>query len=233
VTDVWELITADTDMEKAGVPRKERERLVAGMAKVKPVEASGSAEKKPWEHDDYIVQLIPAKDKDGNLLAPVKKPNKFFMSEAMLCEKYGNPVPGERYWLDEKGEKRYPDWPEDEQNYTLIFEVIDGPKKGDWLWVNFVSPRIYRKKDGTWGGKLAAMYLAADPTFNLEEGYEDDFSDLMRKPLRAVVEPKDDPQYAKVTAWMPVKPADMERIMAERDKALPVSGDMSPEDIPF
>jgi hypothetical protein len=220
VTDVWELITADSDMEKAGVPRKERERLVAGMAKVKPSEAS-SADRADWTRDDYIVELVEAE----------KEPNQYFMSEAMLCEKHGNPVPGERYWMVD-GKKRYPDWPEDEHQWKLKFVVLDGEKEGDWLRV-WASPRFYQKKDGTWGGKLAAMYLAADPTFNLIEGIEDDLSDLMHKPLRAVVEPKENPQYAKVNDWLPMKPADSTRIQAKKDKALPLSGDMSDDPIPF
>lgn len=195
------------------------------MGKVMPAESSGGFERTDWLKDDYVVALIAEKAK--------RVPNPFYMSAGKLQEKYGDPVKGERYWMvEKKGEvkKVYPDFPEDAEQWSLVFEVLDGDKRGDWLFV-YASPRVYKKKDGTWGGKLANIYLAADPTFDLSAGYEDDLSDLDGKPLRANVVPQDNPQYGKATDFMPLKKG---YVVPKLPDGNPVadSGDFGP-DIPF
>ena len=199
---------------------KERERWLGTMVKRLPSEAQGT-DRADWETDVYVVALVKAE----------LKPNQFYRSAEHMEAKHGKPAGenayGNPFW-EIDGKKEYPSFPEDAEQYNLTFEVLEGDKKSDWLFA-FASPRIWPKGDGSWGGKLAAIYLAADPAFKLHEGYEDDLSDLMGKPLRASVEPKPgNAQYAKVLAWAPLKKG--EKYSAPKP-AEPV--DISGEDIPF
>jgi hypothetical protein len=169
-----------------------------GMAKTMPAQGA-SIERADWVKDDYVVALMADKTKTVD--------NPFYQDEEKLHEKYGEPEKGERYWLvEKKGEvkKVYPDFPEDAKQFSLVFEVLDGEKHGDWLFV-YCSPRYYKKKDGKWGGKRAEIVLSAKPDFDLESGLEDDWSDIDGVPLRANVEPQTNPQYGKATGFMPLK----------------------------
>lgn len=169
------------------------------MAKTMPAEGGGgSVDRADWEADDYIVALKKAE--------PVE--NRYYEDVAALQKRYGEPeghnAHGTPFWIVE-GKKKYPDFPEDRTQWKLIFEVLEGDKAGDWLFV-YASPRFWPKSDGTWGGKLAAIYLAADPAFPLHEGIEDDLSDLLGIPLRVGVEPKaGDAKFAIVKQWLKLK----------------------------
>jgi hypothetical protein len=222
----------DYALQQAGVFREERERLVSRMAEYEKAQKGEGRERADWETDMYPVALVKAE----------KVANRFYRDAAALTGLYGKPT-DDGSWLNDKGDKVYPDWPEDEHQWSLTFEVLDGEKKGDWLWV-FASPRFGMKRDGQWFGKLAAIIGAIDagelpdmstgdtgPWALTAEGSLDEF---FNRPLRASVEPKPDPQYAKVLAWAAVKKG--EKYAAPKPAAKdsgtadPAIGD---EDIPF
>ena len=179
------------------------ERTARKVAKTMPSTGAAGAERADWTKDVYVVVLVKTDETEKRPATPGLVENPFFHSAEMLCEKYGDPVEGERYWLDPKGSKEYASFDEDRNQWSLTFEVLDGDKRGDWLFV-YASPRFYQKKDGTWGGKLAAIYQAALPGYDLTQGIEDDLSDIIGLPLRVSAEPKDNPQYVKVNDWLPV-----------------------------
>lgn len=188
------MLVTDDEFPPISIPN----RRGADVSKTMPASAA-STDRAEWVKDDYVIALKADKAK--------KVPNPFYMSAEKLQEKYGDPVKGERYWMvEKKGEvkKVYPDFPEDAEQWSLVFEVLDGEKEGDWLFV-YASPRFYKKSNGEWAGKLATIYLAANPKFDLSQGIEDDFSDIDGIPLRANVVPQDNPQYGKATDFMPLK----------------------------
>ena len=220
----------DYALEKSGVFREERERMVARMAEYEKAQKGDGRERADWETDVYPVALVKAE----------KVHNRFYRDAAALNGLYGKPS-DDGAWINDKGDKVYPDWPEDENQWNLTFEVLDGEKKGDWLWV-FASPRFGIKRDGSWFGKLAAVIAAIDkdelpdtstgdigPWALTKDGALDEF---MHRPLRASVEPKPDPQYAKVLAWSAMKPAEAKKYAASKDA--PTAEELADADpIPF
>lgn len=220
----------DYTLEKAGVYREERERLVEKrMAEYEKAQKGEGRERADWETDMYPIALIKAE----------KKPNKFYRDADALTSEYGKPE-ADGYWLNSKQEKVYPDWPEDECQWNLTFEVLDGEKKGDWLWV-FASPRFGIKRDGQWFGKLAAIIGAIDAAElpDLTTGdtgpwaltAESALDEFFNRPLRASVEPKPDPQYAKVLAWAPVKKG--AKYAAPKPSEAPADPAIGEDEIPF
>lgn len=152
---------------------------VVWMAKDMPVEYQDT-DRLPWEPDYYELKLIGAEE----------GPNKFYHDKP--------------YVDDRTGEDRPADNPCLEYNWNLKFEVAAGEKKGDWLFVNFISKYWRIKKDGTLVGKLPKIALALDPKLDLKLGIDVE-NDLVGKYCRASIEPKDDGKYANVTAWAKTK----------------------------
>lgn len=136
-------------------------------------------ERLPWEADYYEVRFLSAEE----------KPNKFYNPEPHQ-DKNGKDVPG--------------DSPEFEKNWSLKFEVAAGEKKGDWLFVNFVSKYWRIKKDGTLVGKLPKIVEALNPELNLSTGINVP-EDLEGRFCRVSVLPKENGKYADVTAWARTK----------------------------
>ena len=195
----------DYMLESSGVYRADRERLVQKrMAEYEKAEQGESRQRADWDTDVYVVKMVKAE----------RKPNRYYTTADDLTAKYGKPN-DEGTWIDKDGKEHYPDWPEDENQWNFVFEVVDGEKAGDWLWYSFVSPRLGVKRDGSWWGKLASLIAAIDKTKlpDMSTGDHgpwaltkpDAMQEFMEKPVRVSVEPKDDPQFAKVLAWSAVK----------------------------
>lgn len=191
--DLWPLLVADYEYGKRLGP-EERDRLMRGplMAKDKPVQTT-DFERADWHDAVYPVKMIKSEEIH----------NKFFRSEP---------------WTDDRGNNRPADDEVEKTQYKLTFEVLDGEKKGDWLWA-FAPHRFGVKTDGTVWGLRAKIAKAIDPEWDVEEGIESDNSDLLERGLLAVVTPKADPQYAKVVAWLPMAPEDSAKHAAATPKA--------------
>jgi hypothetical protein len=175
------------------------------MSKIMP--SSGGGDFGPeWVKDDYVVALIETPDvlnEDGSVkwaATPRLDPNNNYLSPDELDAEYGPRPQGERAWKDKKGNAVYL---KPEFQWILTFRALEGEYKDRHVTV-WVNPK-YFEKDGKWVGKMAAIYHAELPDYDLSQGIEDNFSDIMGVPLRISAEPGKNPQYAKVNDWLPVK----------------------------
>ena len=166
------------------------------MAKDTPAQSAEYKERKPWKKKQYAGKVIKSELRD----------NRFFKDQEFLDKNYTQVADdnGRMHWEDEKGGKFYLDDPIEATQYFLTIEVLEGEKKGDWAWV-YAPHRFGFKKDNTVFGVRAKIALAIDEDFDLHAGIEDDNSDLLDKPFYFVASPKDDPQYAKVTDFLPME----------------------------
>ena len=144
-------------------------------------------ERLPWEMENYELRLIGKEE----------KPNKFYDPKPHIDNRTGNEVPG--------------DSPLFEKNWSLKFEVVTGEKKGDWLFVNFISKYFRVKSDGKLVGKLAHIAHAINPDLDIKSTGIDIDEDLMHGFVRASVSPSEDGKYGNVTAWGKSKLSDVEK----------------------
>lgn len=208
------------------MPNKYAQALHAEMmARLKPLEeegviwlgkvdpsTTGTTERKPWKKGVYPVRCIKCEE----------VPNRFYMTPEELDKKYGKRPEGQSYWVDEKGNKVHHNV-RDMYQFSLTFEVVDGAYKSQWA---FVYASKYFTTDGK--GKLAKIALALNPDYNLEELDTDDFYAGL---CMAVIEPKDDPQYGRVTEFIAMEPEDKVKYdLGATDDGVAKEGD---EPIPF
>lgn len=223
MSDLWQVIESDYALGQTD-PGFDRDGFWRNrMAKYEKAEVGSSRERADWVKDVYNVKLVRAEIVE----------NPYYRDAVALTKKYGEPVEG--YWTTDKDERIRADFPEDAHQWRLTIEVLDGEKKGDWLWA-FASPRLGLKKDGGWWGRAAAIISAIDAT-QLPDGSlgdkvwaltaEDAWGELMELPFRVSVEPKKDPQYGKVNDWLPMKAEDKKAYDA------PVEDEEFGDPIPF
>ena len=185
-------------------------------------------ERKPWKKKQYAGKVIKSELRD----------NRYFKDEEYLDKNYHRVEDdkGRIHWEDEKGGKFYPDRPEEITQYLLTIEVLDGEKKGDRCWC-FAPHGFGFKKDNSLFGVRAKIAKAIDEDFDLHEGIEDDNSDLLEKPFYFVAQPKDDPQYCKVTDFLPMEADEKARYSFDAEviaeEAADARGIPEGETIPF
>ena len=152
-------------------------------------------ERLPWKKKQYAGMLVASEVRD----------NRFFKDEAYYADKGYTKVETDKkpYWIDDSGKEWYLDDEVERTQYFLTIEVLDGDKKGDWCWI-WAPHRFGYKKDNTPFGNRAKIALAIDEKFDLHAGIEDDNSDLLDRPFHFTAEPKADPQYCKVTDFLPM-----------------------------
>lgn len=190
------------------------------MAKDMPAKGGDNTERKPWKKKQYAGMLVNSELRD----------NRFFKDEEYLDSKYSRvEEKGRCHWVDDKGNKFFLDDPIERTQYFLTIEVLDGDKKGDWCWV-WAPHRFGYKKDNTVFGVRAKIALAIDENFDINSGIEDDNSDLLRKPFFFTAEPKSDPQYCKVTDFLPMEAEDKVKYVLGAEEVTAQEGD---EEIPF
>jgi len=167
------------------------------MAKDMPSKGGEAVERKPWKKKQYAGMLVGSELRD----------NKFFRDEAFM-DAHGyervDDGKGRFHYEDKDGKKYYLDDEVERTQYFLTIEVLDGDKKGDWAFL-WAPHRFGYKKDGSVFGIRAKIAKAIDEDFDLFFGIEDDNSDLMHKPFFFTAEPKGDPQYCKVTDFLPME----------------------------
>lgn len=215
--DVFEMEEIDLalgEQVKQGlITQAERERLVRNMAEGMP--GGATAERAPWKKRAYVLQLVGVEE----------KPNRFFHTEESLRAKYqrdpdGELAPGVPYWEKDDGKKDAPSFPYQETQLALKFEVLEGEKKSDWWFLNFVDRGLRFTDEGWKNPKLAPFLFAAAPDFdpwkliggkpnNTKAGYrvvldKDDFEHFRHVPVNASLTPKDDGKYADAGDFWPV-----------------------------
>ena len=182
------------------------------MAKDMPA-AFAETERLPWEADYYELRLIGAEE----------KPNKFYHDEAYIDDRTGDAKPADN--------------PQLAYNWCLKFEVAQGEKKGDWLFVNFISKYFRFKKDGKIVGKLPEIAMALDPTLTpaIMERDGIDIESQVGQFCRGSIKPKENGKYADVTAWAKTKlsETDQELIKLGATEVKGSKPDIGDSDIPF
>lgn len=181
------------------------------MTKDMPVELD-EEERLPWESEYYDLKLLDAEE----------KPNKYYDPEPHL-DRNGKEVPGDSIVF--------------ENNWHLKFEVVTGEKKGDWLFVNFVSKYWRIKKDGTIVGRLPRIAMALDPSLTPERLKTEGIDIMAQKGqfCRAAIEPTPDGKYGNVATWAKSKLTADEKLVLNgaEVEAEDANGVPEGEDIPF